>query len=267
MKTIYFSVLLLFLFACNQKPKHPQAALINQRTANAMNEQDILHYADSLDANAKGLEKQTSLVYQIAEGLMYAEQYCWNGKPVMLAEHISNEGLSNRTRKYYLKNDSLVLLRENNTSAGGNAKKQEESRSYIRNNIIFKKETRAAATATALSTGTFATLQVPSKNNTAFADNILQLKDAINASNKFEVLFDNFIPAEGESRIVLKNRLPDGYQAVVVVNDTDSFIDSLMNSPALFKDKKLNIKWQVIDQEAVYVPVAARITSARGLNK
>ncbi|WP_316811312.1 hypothetical protein [Pedobacter heparinus] len=267
MKAIYLPLLLLLLYSCNQKPKHPQATLINQRTAAAMSEQDILQYADSLDANAKGLEKQISLVYQIGEGLMYAEQYSWNGSPVIFTEYISNESLSNSTRKYYLKNDSLVLVKENSILDKENGKKYEESRAYIRNNIIFKKEMRTAATAIALKASSYTTLQIPPKNNVAFADNILQLKDAINASNKFEVLFDNIIPAEAESRIVLKSKLPDGYQAAVMVNDTDLFIDSLINRPSLFKDKKLNIKWQVIDREAIYVPVAASITSARGLNK
>lgn len=264
---VYLPLLLLFLYSCNQKPKHPQAALINQRTAITMTEQDILQYADSLESNTSGLEKQVSLVYQIGEDLMYAEQYSWNGNVVIFKEYINNEGLSRRTRSFYLKNDSLIMVRENNTLDREPAKKYEENRSYIRNNIIFKKETRTAGTAAAIKTGTFTILQTPPKNNIAFTDNITQLKDAIYASNKFEVLFDNIIPAGDESRIILKSKLPDGYQATVVVNDPDPFIDSLLSRPSLFKDKKLNIRWRVMDKEAIYVPVAASITSASGLNR
>ena len=267
MKAIYFPILLLFLYSCNQKPKHPQAGLIYQRTAAAMNEKEILQYADSIEANLKDLEKQTSLVYQLGEKLMYTTQYSQNGSPVMFIEYISNEGLSNETRKYYLKNDSLVLVKENTSIARENAQRYTESRAYVRNNIIFKKESRLGVTEAALKSNAYTIQQTPAKNNEEFAENISGLKDAIRASNKFEVVFDNIIPSAGESLIILKNKLSDGYSASVVVKDQDEFIDSLIRMPAVFKDKKLNFKWQVNDKEAVYVPVAASVTSARGLNR
>lgn len=267
MKAIYFPILLLLLCGCSRKPKHPQAGLINQRTAASMSEKDILQYTDSIDANSKGLEKQTSLVYQLGDKLMYAAQYSWNGSPVMFIEYISNERLSNQTRKYYLKNDSLVLVKEKISMEHENAQKYTESRAYIRNNIIFKKESRLAVTEAALKSNKYTLQQTPAKNNQEFAENILRLKDAIHASNKFEVVFDNIISVAEESRILLKNKLPDGYSATVVVKDQDAFIDSLISMPAVFKDRKLNFKWRVNDKEAVYVPVAARVTSASGLNR
>ncbi|ACU06016.1 hypothetical protein Phep_3825 [Pedobacter heparinus DSM 2366] len=267
MKAIYFPILLLFLCSCSRKPKHPQAGLINQRTAASMSEKDILQYADSIDANSKDLEKQTSLVYQLGDQLMYASQYSWNGSSIMFIEYISNEGLSNQTRKYYLKNDSLVLVKEKISMDGENAQKYTESRAYIRNNIVFKKESRLAVTEAALKSNKYTLQQTPAKNNQEFAENILRLKDAVRASNKFEVVFDNIISVAEESRILLKNKLPDGYSATVVVRDQDAFIDSLISIPAVFKDKKLNFKWQVNDKEAVYVPVAASVTSASGLNR
>ncbi|WP_036674931.1 hypothetical protein [Pedobacter heparinus] len=232
-----------------------------------MSEKDILQYADSIDANSKDLEKQTSLVYQLGDQLMYASQYSWNGSSIMFIEYISNEGLSNQTRKYYLKNDSLVLVKEKISMDGENAQKYTESRAYIRNNIVFKKESRLAVTEAALKSNKYTLQQTPAKNNQEFAENILRLKDAVRASNKFEVVFDNIISVAEESRILLKNKLPDGYSATVVVRDQDAFIDSLISIPAVFKDKKLNFKWQVNDKEAVYVPVAASVTSASGLNR
>jgi hypothetical protein len=267
MKIFCIPILLLFLFSCNQKPKHPQAALINQGTASAMNEQEILQYADSIDANSKNLEKQISLVYQMGEKSMYAEQYNWNGTTMMYTEYISDEGISRQSSKYYFKNDSLVLVKEHHSMERESEGKYEDNRAYIRSNITFKKESRTAGTEVALKSKAYTTSQAPLKPSAEFAENISLLKDAIQASNKFEVIFDHISPASDESRIVLKSKLPDGYNADIVVKDSDPFIDSLIGRPELFKDKRLNIKWQVKDKEAVYVPVASSVTSARGLNK
>ncbi len=44
-------------------------------------------------------------------------------------------------------------------------------------------------------------------------------------------------------------------------------MDSLLKDPLAFKGEKLNIKWEVKDKEAVYVPVAASVTSANGLKR
>jgi hypothetical protein len=270
MKAPHLSFFLLFiLYSCNQKPKHPQADLINQDATTAMTDQSIALYADSLDANPKSLEKQISLVYQIGDVSMYAEQYSYNEEPVMYIENISNEGISSRIRKYYFKNDSLILVKENNKLSKGNGEIYEDKRTYIRNNIAFKRENRSSVSAASLKKKPYTTQQTSGtdKNDKEFAENIAQLKDAINGVNKFEMLFDNIIPGPDESHILLKSKLPNGYSANVVVNDNDQFIDSLISRPSLFKDKRPNIKWEIRDKEAIYVPVASSVTSAKGLNR
>ncbi len=53
--------------------------------------------------------------------------------------------------------------------------------------------------------------------------------------------------------ITLRNKEPNSYTSSILVKERDTFIDSLLNYPFLFKDKKLNINWEVIDREAVYL--------------
>lgn len=270
MKASYLSFFLLFIiYSCNQNPKHPQAGLINQNASTVMTDQDITLYTDSIDANPKDLEKHSSMVYQIGDVSMYVEQYSYNGRTVTYVENISNEGISNRIRKYYFKNDSLIMVKENNKMSKGDGEIYQDKRTYLRNNIAFKRENRSSVSAASLKKKSYTTQRTSGtdKNDKEFIENIVQMKDAINAVNNFEVLFDNIIPGHDETHILLKSKLPNGYSANVVVNDTDQFIDSLINMPSLFKDRKLNIKWKIKDREAIYVPVASSVTSAKGLNR
>lgn len=268
MKTLCLPFLLLFLYSCQQRPKHPQAGLASAEI-NVMTAQSILNYADSVDAGLNGLNKQTSLVYQIGDATMYTEAYSANGKTILYIQYFNNEGVSSQAGKYYFKNDSLILVRESSLINRENGSVYEDKRSFLRSNISFKKESRSASSAAALQAKPY-TLTSPAqstKRTGEFAENVKLLKDAVNGTNKFDLVFDNIIVVPPESRILLKSKVPNGYSANVVVTDTDSFIDSLINQPAFFKDQKLNIKWEIRDKEAVYVPVAARLTSARGLNK
>ena len=268
MKTLCLPFVLLFLYSCQQKSKHPQAGLASAEI-NAMTAQSILNYADSLDAGLNGMNKQTSLVYQIGDAAMYTEAYSTNGKTFLYIQYFNNEGVSSQTGKYYFKNDSLILVRESSLINRGNGSVYEDKRSFLRSNISFKKESRSASSAAALQAKPYTLISASqtTRRTGEFVENVKILEDAISGNNKFDLVFDQIIVVPPESHILLKSKMPNGYSANIVVNDTDVFIDSLINQPALFKDQKLHIKWEIKDKEAVYVPVAARLTSARGLNK
>lgn len=268
---LLFSIpLLLALLSCNQQPKHPQADLINQSSATAMTDESILQYVDSINANLTALEKQSSLIFLQGEQSMYVEKYNANGKPVLYEQYLENKLISDRDTKYYLKNDSLILLQETIKTNNGLT----ETRSYFRNNIAFKKEQRTAASYAALKKQPFlsvkqATSTTPTTAQTT-GNEEKQLKtmdDAIAQNGPFALYFEQFIDIPEESIIQLKGAGQNSYTANVIVRTTDPLIDSLQHQPGKFKNEKLNFKWEITDKEAVYVPVAASLTSAKGLNK
>nr|WP_068888244.1 hypothetical protein [Pedobacter panaciterrae] len=264
---------LLFLFSltvlsCNQGPKHPQADLINARIGTPMTEASILLYADSIDLTLNTFEKNISLVYQLGQTTMHVEKYSWNGKPVLFTQYKNDEGISSEIKKYYFKNDSLILLKEGTEITKQGANNLEDHRTYLRNNIPFKEEYRSAPSLPLLKAKPF---QIRKKTTTDLAkeynEDIKLLNEAVNGTDKFDLVFDNIISAPDERYILLKSKIANGYSASISIKDTDSYVDSLTQDPTNFKDKKLNIKWEIRDKEAVYVPVAASVTSANGLKR
>jgi hypothetical protein len=269
MKTSYIlsALPVLFtIFSCSQQPKHPQADLISQSAATAMTDKTIGVLADSIDANLAQLEKQSSLVYLQGEQSMYAERYSSNGKAILYVEQRDNGLISSQTKKYYFKNDSLILVQENKKINNDYT----DTRIFLRNNIAFSREQRKANSASALQTKPYLSLK-SIKDNTIkendYKQNIRTLDEAIAGNNQYEMLFDQFIDIPGENIIQLKSKAQNGYTASIVVKEPDAFTDSLKADPQSFKNEKLNFKWKVEDKEAVYVPVAAKVTSAKGLNK
>lgn len=263
---LYLLPAFLFIAACNQQPKHPQADLIKQASATAMTDKSILQFTDSISANLSRLEKQSSLVYLLGTKSMYVEKYSWNGRPVVYIAQTDDDLISSNTKKYYFKNDSLILVQEN---TGSNKSLFTATRTYLRNNIAFKKEQSSSATAVALPQAPYQTIK--DKNGAAqeedYKRHLTSLEEAIAGKNQFEMVFDAFISLPEESVIRLKGKAQNGYSASILVKATDPLIDSLTHAPAKFKNEKLNFKWKIEDKEAVYVPVAARVTSASGLNK
>lgn len=261
------SILVIFASACTQGPKHPQAALINQNSATAITEQSILLLADSIDKEDAAMEKRTSLVYQMGDMSMYAEQYTTNGKTIMLTEYTNNAGINNSTKKFYFKNDSLVYVKENNTILKEGKTNYENVRTFLRNSIPFKKEARASNSLSVLNSQSFKALTPSETKSTNFNEDITTINDAVNGKNMFDLVFDDIIKMPNETRIVLKAKAPGLYSSNVIVKKTDNYIDSILKDPLLFKEQKLKIKWKVADKEAVYVPVDAGKTSAKGLKR
>jgi len=269
MKTSYILSclpVLFTIFSCNQQPKHPQADLIRQSAATAMTDKTIGVLADSIDANLTQLEKQSSLVYLQGEQSMYVERYSANGKAILYVEQQDNGLINSQTKKYYFKNDSLILIQENKK----NNNDYTDTRIFLRNNIAFSKEQRKGNSASVLQTKPYLSLK-SIKDNTVKEDdykqNIRTLDEAIAGNNQYEMRFDQFIDIPGENIIQLKSKAQNGYTASILVREPDAFIDSLKANPQSFRNEKLNFKWKVEDKEAVYVPVAAKVTSAKGLNK
>lgn len=269
MKTFYIlSCLLVSLTigSCRQQPKHPQADLIRQASATAMTDKTIRILADSIDANLSHLEKQSSLVYLQGEQSVYAERYNSNGKAILYLEQKDNGLINSSTKKYYFKNDSLILVQESVKSNN----EYTDTRVFLRNNIAFSKEQRKGNSAAALLTLPYLSLKSIKDNSSKeddYQQNIRTLDEAIAGNNQYEMLFDQYIDIPGENIIQLKSKVQNGFTASILVKEPDAFTDSLKTLPGNFKNEKLNFKWKVEDKEAVYVPVAAKVTSAKGLNK
>lgn len=266
-----FSHLLLLLLpvlcSCTQNPRHPQADLINRNIPVAVTEQSIVHFADSIDASLNTMEKRSSLVYHLGETSLYVEKYSVNGIPVLFKTFTDNEGISSLVNNYYFNNDSLVLVREMKKQLKQDTEVLEEIRTFFRNSIAFRKDIRTALSSSPLKDKPFSPLKQIHLSTDDYVSNIKTLNDAIEGNEKFDLVFDSFLSSPDEQYILLKSKIPNGYNANILVTQSDPFIDSLMVYPMHFKDTKLNIKWEIKNKEAVYVPVAAKVTSAKGLKR
>jgi hypothetical protein len=232
-----------------------------------MTPQEIVQFADSIEAGLKVLDKSVSLIYLSGENAFHVEKYSINGKPMVMVKQSRNEGISTSTDKYYFKNDSLVLIRQVTTSSKASNEAVKNKRTFIRNNVPFKEDIRSAATQKELAKLPFQEYRNTKLPSTNYSDSLLILNDALAGTNAFEMVFDQFIAAEAGSYLLLKSRLPGGYTASVKVTERDPFIDSVETDPSVFKDTKLNFKWALQNNEVLYVPVPVKVTSANGLNR
>lgn len=266
MKSLYLSFAgLMLVAACNQGPKHPQSGLAGLQSVASMTAPEILHYADSIEANIQNLENISSLVYDLpADTKMYVEQYHENGKPLLYVEYLDVDGLREVESRYYLKNDSLIFISSLQKATGTNPAFTAE-RAYLRNNVAFKAEQKSGADTTALNKQIYSSKKP--EGTSAYKDKLLTFQEALTGKHKFEMIFDKVLSLPDAQYLLLKGKIPTGYTASVLIVEPDQLIDSLQRDPLHFRDKALNFSWEIRGREAVYVPVAASVTSARGLNK
>lgn len=273
MKTILLLILGIFLFtlpACNYfRSTHPQAELPGEAGATAMTDKSILNISIATDSDLVHLNKQFSLIYTTGDLSMYAEKYSNQNNILLYKTYTANGNTSRNVKSYYFKNDSLVLVKERSQVMNEAAEVYKDTRTYLRNNVTFKIDSRTASSAAALATLPYLLVQ-PAENkypDENYASDIKSINDALSGTDKFELVFDNITTYPEAWYITLKSKNPNNYKASILVNTKDAFVDSLLNSPALFKDKKLNLNWKIEDKEAIYVPVGETKTSASGLNK
>lgn len=271
MKSVYFLVIIgafSTILGCNYiKSDHPQADL-NDANATNLTTKSIIQYTDSIDKNLSQFSKSTSLVYMLGDLSFFVEKYSQNNQAILLVEHSYNGGTSNSLKKYYFKNDSLILEKEKNELANEEGTVFKDTRTYLRSNTVFKIENKTASTQAALNSLPYIDLPL-SKNNKpdqSYLENVNSLNNVVNGNDKFDVVFESITTYPDSRYIILRSKIQNSYSASVLVKERDALIDSLLNDPINFKDQKLNFKWVVKDKEAVYVPVASN-TSANGLNK
>jgi hypothetical protein len=258
MKSVYFFVLMgVFgtLLGCNLKSDHPQSEITDQY-ATDLTAKTIVQYADSIDKVLPKLSKQSSLVYLLGDLSFYVEKYSSNGIPILIVEYAYNGASSKSLKKYYFRNDSLILESVKIEPANDDGTVFKNTRTFLRSNTVFKLENRTASSAASINSLPY--IDVPlSKNPTpdqSFLENINSLNDVLNGKDKFDMVFDNITTYPDSRYIILRSKFQNSYSASILVNDKDQFIDSLLNDPINFKNQKLNINWIVKDHEAVYVP-------------
>lgn len=270
MRIIYLSILCILLFtlpSCQYfKSEHPQAAL-EEEGSTGITDKSILSFAAATDRNISYFKKQFSLIYMSGDLSMYAEKYNGHSNGTLYKTYSDNGHISTTVKSYYLRNDSLVLVVERNKTLNDHNEIFKDVRAYLRNNIIFKMDSRTASSSAALVNLPYLLVQrtdnkYPDEN---YLDEVKGINDAIQGKDKFEMVFDNITTYPEAHYIILKSKNRSNYKASLLVNAKDGFIDSLLNYPALFKDQKLNFIWSIKDKEAVYVPVAD--TSASGLKR
>ncbi|SEA85809.1 hypothetical protein [Pedobacter hartonius] len=272
MKTIRLLSLGFLLFticSCNYfKSKHPQAASPDEG-ATGMTDKTILNFIATTDRTLSNYKKQFSLIFLSGDLSVYVEKYSAYGDGMLYRTYTANGNTSSTIKSYYFKNDSLILVKEQNKIMNDGVEIYKNVRTYLRNNVAFKMDSRTASSAAALATLPYLLIQ-PSENKYPVEDytgDIKGMNDAIAGTDKFEMVFDNITTYPDAHYISLKSKSPGNYKASLRVNSKDAFIDSLLNFPAVFKDEKLKLRWKIRDKEAVYVPVDSASTSASGLNK
>lgn len=258
MKTVSFLIIVsLFttILSCNPfKSDHPQASLPNEYDT-GLTSKSILNYADSVDQNLTGFTKNTSLVYLIGEQSFYVERFKSAEKTILLVEHLLSGGSNMSLKKYYFKNDSLVLQKTSAESANDNGKSYKDSRTFLRSNTIFKTESRTATNSSSLNALPF--IDTPVSQNTpadqTLISDAMALNDVVEGKDKFEMVFENITTYPDSRYIVLRGKIQKNYMSSILVPERDQFIDSLLNTPIIFKDKKLDLKWKIEGHEAVYI--------------
>lgn len=256
------------LFSCNNfKSDHPQTEITDQH-ATDLTAKSILQFAGVTDKNIPKYIKNTSLLYMLGELSFYVEKYSENGQIVLLIEHVYNGANSNSLKKYYFKNDSLILAITKSELTNDEGSIFKDERFYLRSNTAFKIENRTASAGGEINALAFidSPLSEQKTADRTLLENVKTLNDVINRNEKFNVVFESITTYPDSRYIVLRSTDRNSYSASVLVQERDTFIDSLLNNPILFKDEKLNFKWVIKDREAIYVPVANN-TSASGLNR
>lgn len=267
-KTSFYSLVcvLLLLGSCQQKPKHPQAGLINQSSATGLDEQGVIAFAEDIEHGKNNLKKLSSLVYKRGQENFFVEQYFNDhGDQVLIAHEQALPSMAESSKRYYFKNDSLILVTTSAQHIEGNGQSYEESRTYLRNYTVFKRESKFANSTAELSTAAFQ----PSNTSPVedYKASVERLLDALQRRNEFDLVFDKITRYPDASFISLKSANPNGYTAEVELQAADSFVDSLMRDPAHFRNNKINFNWKVEDMQAIYVPSGSSSTSASGLNR
>lgn len=262
-------LLLLTLQSCNYfKSTHPQAEL-PEEGATAITDKSILAYSASVDRDISNFKKEFSLIYITGDLSMFVEKYSKYNDGMLYKTYATNGTISTTVKSYYFKTDSLILIKEQSKVLNEEGEVYKDIRTYMRNNVTFKMDSRTAGSSAALVTLPYLLIQptdnkYPEEN---YAENIKSMNDAIAGADKFEMVFDNITTYPEAHYINLKSKGTGNYKSTLLVNTKDPFIDSLLNYPSVFKDQHLKLTWNIKDKEAVYVPTAATSTSASGLNK
>ncbi|MGF1922796.1 MAG: hypothetical protein ACQUHE_01355 [Bacteroidia bacterium] len=256
MRTYTFLIIGLIsatLVSCNPfKADHPQANLSDENKTTDLTAQSVLTYKDSIDKNVSQLSKTQSLVYMLGDLSFFVEQY----GNVLFVEHAYNGAESNSIKKYYFRNDSLVLYQSRTELVNEESIAFKDERTYMRNHTVFKKDGRTAVSADALKSLAFIDIPLSENNipDKSYLDHVTALKNILSGTSKFAMVFESIRTYPDTQYITLRNNEPNSYTASILVKERDNFIDSLINFPILFKDRKLDIIWEVVDREAVYVP-------------
>lgn len=258
MKTVSFLMIISLsttILSCNPfKSDHPQASIPNEYDT-GLTSKSILTYADSVDQHLANLTKNASLVYVSGEQSFYVERFKNADKIILLIEHTFSGGSNTSLKKYYFKNDSLVLQKTSAESANENGKSYKDSRTFLRSNTIFKTESRTATTSSSLNALPFIDGPVSqhSPADQTLISDALALNDVVDGKDKFEMVFENITTYPDSRYIVLRGKIQKNYISSILVPERDQYIDSLLNTPYTFKDKNLNLKWKIEENEAVYV--------------
>lgn len=241
--------IILFIFSCDKlKSDHPQAGL-EAIAEKQLDEHGIQAYADSVNLLLPELEKRQSLVYTLGDYSFSIVKYMDNGRPVLYIEEGVGDESAGTIKKYYLKNDKLILYTEEsqvyNTSAPYKSK-----RLYFRNNILFYAEQKTAQDSTELKKVSYDKINAGDSEPYA---NIFTMEDALNQQGKFDLVFDGITEYPRARYLVLSKNEINAYRAVIKVDKEDDLIRELASNPSRYTGARLDIKWNINgDNEAVY---------------
>lgn len=269
LKRNLYSCLCLVLVLCSCqyfKSDHPQAALIDQSTTTGMNEKSVIAFAEDIEHSKDNLKRLSSLVYKRGQDELFVENYFnEHGDEILIEYHQTATAMDQSSRRFYFKNDSLILVTASGTNNQSAKKSYTESRTYLRNYTVFKKEIKSAESVTELVTAAFQPEDAKQVSTEDYKGAIDRLRHALNRTDEFELVFDRITEFPDATFLELTSKVPNGYTASIELEAQDAFVDSLKRDPLHFKNNKINFNWKVVDMQAIYVPSGS--TSAKGLNR
>ncbi|WP_423147413.1 hypothetical protein [Rubrolithibacter danxiaensis] len=242
-----FFGLVILLNSCNQfNQKHPQAGIGEQSPP--LNEESILRYVDSVNNNLPHFTKTESLIYTLDQLSFFVTKYSAGELPVLYINTGTRGDTVTYVKKYYLKNKHLVFYEEQQN----NSSRPDPfvvSRAYMRNNVIFYSEEKQAATEEELKTIQFKRSEITTHN---YADEITRLENALQQQGDFNLVFDDITAYPKARYIILSRNVVNAYRAPVLVEKEDDFIKELSSNKEKYKGRKLQLKWTIRNNEAIY---------------
>lgn len=247
---IVAALTILFYSYCNNfQSEHPQSKLSKNETAEPLTEYSIKSWTDSINNLLPSFEKKQSLIFQKDNTSLSVTAYLDKGEPVLYQENIGQAGESQTCKRYYMKDDNLVLFSEQKKYPSS-PDSLHITNMYFRNNVFFYAEHISGTRENNRTQHTTPSINPADQNK---VQNIESLENALNQKGSFNVVFQGITEYPKARYIILSKDEVNSYRAVIRVDKDDEFIKELSNNTQKYTGAKLKLDYAISNgAEIVY---------------